>query len=390
MTERLYYTDAYLAAFDANVVATSDDRMRVYLDATAFYPTSGGQPHDVGTLGGVAVVDVVDETDRIAHVLAQPLGPSSSLAARVDWKRRFDHMQQHTGQHLLSAVFEDLFGQKTLSVHFGPDYATLDLDTDAVSREQLVAAERRANDVVLENRPVTIAFEDAATASELRKASDRAGSIRIVTIEGIDRSACGGTHVRSTGEIGPVLVRSTEKVRTASRVEFLCGGRALTRARRDYETLSAIAASLSASVDEAATLVGAQAERLKDAENARRRLEKEMAVFRARELYDSAPAAANGSRLIVVDAGPSSDELRTLALAVIALPKSLVVGKIAEPPSVMLAASEDSGIEAGRVLKEELTAVGGRGGGSPRIAQGSVPDPTALTALVSRLVTRLG
>jgi len=199
MTERLYYTDAYLAAFDANVVATSDDRMRVYLDATAFYPTSGGQPHDVGTLGGVAVVDVVDETDRIAHVLAQPLGPSSSLAARVDWKRRFDHMQQHTGQHLLSAVFEDLFGQKTLSVHFGPDYATLDLDTDAVSREQLVAAERRANDVVLENRPVTIAFEDAATASELRKASDRAGSIRIVTIEGIDRSACGGTHVRSTG-----------------------------------------------------------------------------------------------------------------------------------------------------------------------------------------------
>jgi alanyl-tRNA synthetase len=155
-------------------------------------------------------------------------------------------------------------------------------------------------------------------------------------------------------------------------------------------SLSAIAASLSASVDEAATLVGAQAERLKDAENARRRLEKEMAVFRARELYDSAPAAANGSRLIVVDAGPSSDELRTLALAVIALPKSLVVGKIAEPPSVMLAASEDSGIEAGRVLKEELTAVGGRGGGSPRIAQGSVPDPTALTALVSRLVTRLG
>jgi alanyl-tRNA synthetase len=129
VTTRLYYTNAYLSSFDARIVATNDDRTRVYLEATAFYPTSGGQPHDFGQLGGASVVDVVDEDDRIAHVLSSPLAAGADvIPARIDWARRFDNMQQHTGQHLLSAVFEDLFGHKTLSVHFGPDYATLDLD----------------------------------------------------------------------------------------------------------------------------------------------------------------------------------------------------------------------------------------------------------------------
>src|SRR3954470_7683558 len=165
MTNRLYYTDAYRTEFTAIVVDRSGDGTRVYLDETAFYPTSGGQPHDLGTLGGVAVVDVIDEDDRIAHVLAAPLPAAQGrVEGRVDWARRYDHMQQHTGQHLLSAVFEDLFGFKTVSVHFGPDSSTLDLDSDAVSRKQLDRAEARANAVVTEAQPVTVAFEDAATA----------------------------------------------------------------------------------------------------------------------------------------------------------------------------------------------------------------------------------
>src|SRR6185369_3372275 len=158
----------YLSSFDARVVATNDERTRVYLESTAFYPTSGGQPHDLGQLGSIAVVDVVDEDDRIAHVLSSPLGAGADVvAATIDWSRRFDNMQQHTGQHLLSAVFEDLFGHKTLSVHFGPDYATLDLDAASLSRDRIMAAEQRANDIVLENRPVTVTFEDAATATGL-------------------------------------------------------------------------------------------------------------------------------------------------------------------------------------------------------------------------------
>jgi len=389
MTNRLYYTDAYRTTFSASVVDRSDDGLRIYLDETAFYPTSGGQQHDRGLLGSMTVVDVVDEEDRIAHVLSLPLDAARTrLDGLIDWNRRFDHMQQHTGQHLLSAVFEDLFGAKTLSVHFGPDYSTLDVDAESISRTQLVAGGERANAIVAEGRPVSVTFEDSAAASGLRKAPDRAGTLRIVSIAGIDRSACGGTHVRSTSEIGTVLLRSVEKVRKSTRIEFVCGLRAVRRARKDFESLAAIGASLSASLDDAAGLVAAQSERLKEGDNARKKLEKDLAVFRARERYDAATADASGVRTIVVRDAGSIDELRALAQAAFALPKVVVVGALNSPPSVLVAASEDSGVDAGKILKERLAAAGGRGGGSPRLAQGSVPDLAAIESVVASLVAR--
>lgn len=388
MTNRLYYTDAYRAEFTANVVDRSDDGRRIYLDETAFYPTSGGQPHDVGTLGGVHVIDVIDEDDRIAHVLESPLAPTPApLHGVIDWSRRFDHMQQHTGQHVLSAVFEDLFGHKTLSVHFGADYSTLDVDAELVSRDQMIAAEQRANAIVAEARPVHVTFEDAMAATDLRKPSDRPGTLRVVAIDGLDRSACGGTHVRNTAEIGAVLLRSVEKVRKATRVEFVCGIRAVRRARRDFESLTRIATSLSAALDDVAALVGAQADRLKDSDNARKKLEKELATFRVRALYETATPGENGVRTIVIRDAESMDELRTLAQGAFALPRVVVVGALASPPSLLLGASEDSGVDAGRVLKERLATVGGRGGGSPRLAQGSAPDKAALDRLVAALVS---
>jgi alanyl-tRNA synthetase len=389
MTNRLYYTDAYRAAFTAKVVDRSADGLRVYLDETAFYPTSGGQLHDVGTLGGVAVVDVVDEDDRIAHVLAAPLD-AASVEGQIDWARRFDHMQQHTGQHLLSAVFEDLFGFATVSVHFGPDYSTLDLAAESVSRAQLLEAESRANALVAEARPVTVTFEDAAAATGLRKPSDRQGTLRIVSIDAVDRSACGGTHVRTTAEIGAIMLRGTEKVRKATRVQFVCGARALDRARRDFESLGQIAAALSASPDDVASLIGAQAERAKAADAARKRLERELATYRARDSYENTQPDGRGIRTIVVRDAESIDDLRALAQAAIALPKVVVVGALKDPPSVLLASSEDSGVDAGRILKERLAAAGGRGGGSPRIAQGSLPDAAASDAIVATLVSRDG
>jgi alanyl-tRNA synthetase len=393
VTARLYYLDAYRTEFSATVVERSPDGRRVYLDETAFYPTSGGQPHDVGTLAGRQVVDVIDEDDRIAHVLAAPLEalpPSATVIGAIDWRRRFDHMQQHTGQHLLSAVFEDLYRFKTVSVHFGPDYSTLDLDVETVTRDQLIAVEDRANAIVTESRPVTVSFEDAAAATEggLRKASSRVGTLRIVTIEGLDRSACGGTHVRSTAEIGTVLVRSTERVRKSTRVEFVCGARAVHRARHDYESLSRVAGALSASLDDAANLVGAQAERLRESDAARKRLEKELAGFRARALYQDAPADAAGVRTLVIRDASSMDELKTIAQAALALQRAVVVGVLTSPASVLVAASDDSGVDAGRLLKEQLGAVGGRGGGSPRLAQGSVPDASALEVVVAGLISR--
>lgn len=387
MTHRLYYTDAYRTAFTATVVDRDEAGTRVYLDASAFYPTSGGQPHDLGTLADIPVVDVVDEHDRVAHVLASPLATAaieSSVSGAIDWTRRYDLMQQHTGQHLVSAVFEDLFGAKTVSVHFGADYSTLDLDAELITRDQLVKAEARANAIVAEARPVMVTFEDSATATGLRKPSDRPGLLRIVTIDAIDRSACGGTHVRSTAEIGAVLLRSVEKIRKATRVEFVCGQRAIRRARRDYESLGRIAASLSSSIDEAALLVTSQSERVKELDGTRRKLEKELAAYRMRERYDAATPDANGVRRIVVRDAPSIDDLRTLAQAALDLPKVVVIGALASPPSVLVASSEDSGVQAGAVLKERLAAVGGKGGGSPRMAQGSVP-PAELEAVVTAL-----
>jgi alanyl-tRNA synthetase len=389
MTSRLYYTNAYLTAFDGRITEISDDARRVYLDQSAFYPASGGQPFDVGALGGAPVADVVDEDTRVAHVLAQPLAGRAvgdTVHGDVDWRRRFDHMQQHTGQHLLSAVFADVFGYETASVHFGAERSSLDLDVGAIDAKRLVEAERRANEIVWENRPVTVTFEESATASGLRKPPPREGTLRVVTIDALDRSACGGTHVRATGEIGAIVLRGTERMRKQTRVEFLCGGRVVRQARADFETLGAIALSLKASAAEASGLVTAQGEQLREALAARKRLEGELAVHQARALYDATSPSPSGVRVAVVrrDTG-ALEEFRPLAQAFAALPKAALVAAVASPATVLVAASDDSGLDAGSTLKAALASAGGRGGGAPRMAQGSVPSVDALDQVVRAL-----
>src|SRR5688572_15652321 len=329
MTSRLYYTDAYRAAFDGRITELSADGRRVYLDQSAFYPASGGQPFDLGSLDGTPVTDVVDEDDRVAHVLAEPLANRAvgdAIRGTIDWSRRFDHMQQHTGQHLLSAVFEDLFGYATASVHFGADRSSLDLDSGAIATKQLGDAERRANEIVWENRPVTVSFEDAASASGLRKPPPREGTLRIVTIDALDRSACGGTHVRATGEIGALVLRSTERMRKQTRVEFLCGARVIRQARADYEALSAIALSVKASIAEAPGLIASQGEQLRDAAAARKRLETELAEFRARELYETTTPSAGGVRLCLTRKEEGSlEDLRPLAQAFVSRSRAVFI-----------------------------------------------------------------
>jgi alanyl-tRNA synthetase len=391
MSIRLYHTDSYLATFDARVVERADGGRRIYLDRTAFYPTSGGQPFDVGTLGGVAVTDVVDEGERIAHLLSEPLAENTvGVTGAIDWSRRFDHMQQHTGQHLLSAVLAELFGHQTVSVHFGAHTSSLDLDAGAITRDDVIAAERRVNELVVANRPIAVSFEDPGAATGLRKATAREGTLRVVTIEGIDRSACGGTHVRSTGEIGPVLVRKIDRVKKQVRLEFVCGLRAVRRARADFDLLSRLAQGLSASLDEIPALVESQAERLRGADAERRRLEAELHAYRARLLYDAAEPDVSGVRRAIQrrDTG-SLEELRGLAQAFCILPKSVFVGAVDDPPAVLLAASDDSGLDAGRVLKAALASVGGRGGGSARMAQVSVPGSEVLSRVLDEVLRSL-
>jgi alanyl-tRNA synthetase len=387
MTERLYYTDSYVREFQARVVERSADGRTVYLDRTLFYPSSGGQPFDVGSIAGIAVVDVVDEEERIAHLLASPLSTvEGDVAGEIDWTRRFDHMQQHSGQHLLSAVFEELFGLHTVSFHLGAESAAIDLEGGPVEPRTVVDAERRANQLVSENRAMDVRFEDAREAQGLRKASEREGLLRIVSIDGLDRSACGGTHVRTTGEIGPILLRKTEKIRQSVRVEFVCGGRAVRRARQDFEALTKIAQLFSAPLDEVAPMVAAQLEAAKAGDRARRKLELDLAAYQGKELYGTTEPGPDGMRRAIqrLDRG-NLEDLRAVAQNFTAQANSVFVATLKDPPSVLLAASADSGVDAGKLLKAALTEAGGRGGGNARIAQGSVPDAALLDALLAKV-----
>jgi alanyl-tRNA synthetase len=359
----------------------------VYLDRTAFYPSSGGQPFDTGVLGGVQVEEVIDEGDEIAHRLERPI-ESGAVNAEVDWKRRFDHMQQHSGQHLLSAVLVELFGWETVSVHIGSTSSTIELATPSVESRQVVEAEQRAAELITENRAVRITSEDAAAVRGLRKETGRTGAIRIVSIEGLDRSACGGTHVRATGEIGCVLLRGTEKIRGNVRLEFLCGGRAVARSRAEYGWLSEIARFLSAPVENTPAVVEKMAARVEESEKARRKLSAELATLRGRSLYNQTNPTESGMRTYS-RAGVLGDDLRAEAQAFTAQPKSSYIAWQESPAAVLVACSADSGKHAGNVVKEVISAYGGRGGGSATLAQSNIPPGVSVEDVVNAIRSRL-
>ena len=384
MTERLYYHDSYVREFAASVVEVGDGGLVAYLDRTAFYPSSGGQPFDVGTLGEARVIDVVDEDDRVAHKLDRSVEPGP-VTARIDWSRRFDHMQQHTGQHLLSAVFEELYGIKTLSFHMGADVSTIELGAPTLEPAQIVAVERRANELTAENREVLVTFEDAIAAEGLRKASERSGTLRIVSISDLDRSACGGTHVRRTGEIGSILTRKLDKVRGNLRIEFVCGLRAVARSRAEFELLTAVSRAYSCSLDEAPKMAAANVERVAELDKTRRKMAGELAAFEGKALYDATPG---DTARRAVRRGPITEETRAFANAFTAGGKAALLWLCDDPPSFMLAASKDSGVNAGALVKEALAEVGGRGGGSPVSAQGSAPSLDALKQVEARILSK--
>ena len=382
-TERLYYHDCYLQDFDAHIVETSDEGRRVYLDRTAFYPTSGGQPFDAGTLGGAKVIDVIDEEERIAHVVESPLS-EAQVEGHIDWARRFDHMQQHTGQHLLSAVLEELFAIPTLSFHMGAQVSTIEAGAAALDTGQIEHAEQRCAEIVSEARPVVITFDQASEDLGLRKASERSGTLRVVSIAGLDRSACGGTHVRSTAEIGLVLIRKLDKIRGNVRLEFVCGFRALGQARADFRTLLEISRHLSTPVERTSAVVAAQMERIRLLEKANQRLATDVARREGRELWAATEPGADGIRR-VTQRGPIDDVLRVRAQAFVAQGNAVFIAVSENPPAVLLAASADSGIHAGERVQAAVTAAGGRGGGNQALAQGSVPSSADLNRVLALL-----
>ena len=392
MTDRLYYRDSYLTEFRARVVGVSPDaanldQQRVYLDRTAFYPTSGGQPFDTGELGGSNVIEVIDEGDRIAHVLSRPLA-AGEVEGRIDLARRFDHMQQHTGQHLLSAVLIEMFDAPTVSFRLGAEACTIDVSR-ALEPAQLREAERRANQIVFENRPVTIGFQHSSEHLGLRKPTEREGEVRIISIQDLDRSACGGTHVRSTGEIGPILLRKLDRVRGNLRIEFMCGGRAVARARADLEALSQIGRVFSASIDDLPAMVEAQRDKLAASDKAARRMAVELAEAKGRELFVQTAPGDDGIRRVVRRVESLGEESRAEAQSFTSAGSAIFLALAENPSAILLAASKDSGVHAGDLLKRALAEAGGRGGGNASLAQGSVPSKEVLDQLAQSLASQL-
>ncbi len=375
MTDRLYYTDAYLSEFDATVTACqpSGSRYAVTLSATAFYPTSGGQPHDLGRLAASAVLEVVDDDDgRLVHVVDQPLDVGVQVHGALDWTRRFDHMQQHTGQHVLSAAFETTCRARTESFHLGATSATIDLHRP-VSPQEIAAAEDDANRVVWQDRDVRVRFvtADEAATLPLRKESGRTGTLRLVEVTGYDLSACGGTHVARTGGIGLISVTGWEKFKGGTRVEFRCGGRALAQLREWREALAATNRALSVTPAELAPAI----ERLQGENKALgrsvRTLQEQLAAHVATELVAGAPRI-NG-RVIVAEAleGWEAGGLKAVAAAVAATPGACAaVFSTSQPALAVIARAADVPVDAAAVLKGLVGRFGGKGGGKPDLAQG--------------------
>lgn len=394
MTIRLYYTDPYLLEFDAVVTSTErvEGRHAVVLDRTAFYPTSGGQPFDTGVLNGVRVTDVVElEDGRIAHAIDGDLAIGGRVHGIVDGARRFDHMQQHSGQHVLSAAFDRVCRAGTVSFHLGADASTIDLDRE-LSPTEIQAAEDRANQVVWEDRPVTIRFAEAdeAAALPLRKPSRRTGTLRVIEIQDFDVSACGGTHVSRTGAIGIIAVLADERFRGGSRISFVCGGRALRSLRALRDAVSGSLRHLSVPPAELpAAIERAQADNKTLRREIRGLLEK-LAPYQAAELV--AGAQEVGGVKIVVRAldGHDATSLKSVATAAAARPRVAAALFTAVPPYlVAVARSTDVAVDAGAVVRALTARFGGRGGGRPDLAQGGGLNGT-LQQMLDTASTLLG
>jgi alanyl-tRNA synthetase len=390
LTTRLYYSDPYCQVFDAIVetVEGTPDRVIVTLDRTAFYPTSGGQPFDTGQLGAGRVVDVIDQEDgTIAHVLAAGTAspkPGDSIRGSIDWARRFDHMQQHTGQHVLSAAIDRLFKVRTVSFHLGAEASTIDVSRELSARE-ITDAETEANRIVWEDRPVTIRFADADEAAKmpLRKESVRGGELRLIDVEGFDLSACGGTHVARAGAIGIIAAASWERFKGGQRIEFVCGGRALRHFRSSRDAVTASVRLLSVLPSELPGAIQRLQADAKDQKRAFAALQEELARYRAEELAASAEATAVG-RVVFQALDTDANGLKSLASAVAAKPGHLaVLVSRSRPVLVVAARSADATAASAQQIIAALTAAfGGRGGGKPELAQagGLDADPETILA----------
>jgi alanyl-tRNA synthetase len=402
MTDRLYYHDPYQRQFETAIVTVdrSEGRTTVRLGETAFYPTSGGQPFDTGRItvtstdrGGERSVRVVgveeDGAGDIVHIVEAsadtPLEPGQRVRGDIDWARRFDHMQQHTGQHLLSAAFDRLHQARTVGFHLGSESCTIDLSIEATPG-QIAAAETEANCVVWDDRPVQIRFvtDDEAARLPLRKEPARAGTLRLIEIDGFDLSACGGTHVSRTGAVGVISVNGWERFKGGQRIEFVCGGRALHRLRTLRDHMSAAVRLLSVLPADVAPAIERLQSEAKELRRTSAAAQNESLRYRAEELARTIAEPFPMGQAVLASLDYDAAGLKTLATHVTSAPGRVAVFLSQQRPAlVVVAASPDTGIDAGQLIRALIARHGGRGGGRGDLAQGGGLDAAPETILES-------
>jgi alanyl-tRNA synthetase len=387
MTKRLYFDDAYLRAFDARVVARAmrAGRPAVALDRSAFYPEGGGQPGDHGLLDDVPVVDTQSEDDVVWHLLDGGLA-ADEVHGSIDWARRFDFMQQHHGQHLLSAAFEQLYDAATVAVHMGEELCTVDVARPAFSAGEVAAAEELANQIIWEDHPIDARFVDGATLATLplRKPPGTYAQIRIVSVDGFDHSACGGTHPRHTGEVGSIVVRRWERRGETTRLEFVCGGRAL----HDYRWKNGLIANLAGALSVGAGELPDAIARLREAEErsrkALRAAEEQLIASEAQALLANAERIDGAPVVVQQFVDRQLDSIRRLAGQIAAGGGIALLAGSGVQAQLVYARAAGLPYDMGAILRRTVTIIGGRGGGRPESAQGGGSDndriPEALQA----------
>lgn len=388
--DRLYYEHQDLYDFEAEVTdcagpfkgVDGSEHWEARLNPNAFYPESGGQPSDRGKVGTADVIDVKEAEDGSVLVLVSaPV--SGKLGCSIDGRRRFDHMQQHTGQHILSAAFELLFGYETVGFHLGEEYCTIDLEAERLDEAQADMAEDMANDAVMRDVPVRAAFVDKANLASynLRKPPKVEEDIRIVTVEGFDNCPCGGTHVSSTGKIGIVKVTRIDRAKGKVRLEFLCGGRALLDYRRKNRQLTSAASALSVHPMELEAQVERMLSQLKDSRKQLADTSSRLMEYDAAKVWQET-AELDGSKVISFNAGAGSmDTAKQFALRLVSHPKTAaaVGASSADNAYLVVARSQDlASIDASAAFKSTIHLLGGKGGGNPAMAQGGGPSAAAL------------
>lgn len=398
-TERLYYNDSHLIEFEARVVDVTErvsGWTAVILDRTAFYPTGGGQPSDTGVLNGSRVVECIDDGDKgVLHVVqgATP-APGATVKGRIDWLRRLDHMQQHTGQHILSQAFVTLFNAPTRSFRVSDQASEIDVDLANASNEVIERAVELANNVIWEDRAITIRNVTAEEAAELplRKDPAREGELRVIEIDGFDLTPCGGTHAYRTGEVGMIAVRTWERAKGLVRIEFVAGVRVLADYRKANKSAREIAALFSAGRDDAPNLASHMIEENKELHRRIRTLEETAATGEAESLFTSTSENADGTRVIArVFDGRDGESLKKLAHALMAKPKTIaLLGSRDEGNArLVFARSEDREVDMNALMHEACALVDGRGGGKPDMAQGGGKNVEKLDEAINQAASTL-